>query len=64
MPKKVIFNNPPLTKKRFMSLLKKAATPVSEWKHGQVGKETSTGHHPDGCTETHKSQDNPEGKGG
>jgi len=35
---------PELTKKRFERLLKKAAQPVSEWKHGQEGTGTSVAH--------------------
>ena len=54
---------PPLTKKRFMRLLTKAAQPVSEWsKPDQEGKETSVDRLSDGCSDTHKSQDKTEGK--
>jgi hypothetical protein len=53
---------PPLTKKRFEGLLKKASKPISEWKHDQEGKETSVDHPSDGCTDTRKSQDRIVGK--
>jgi hypothetical protein len=64
MPKKINFNNPPLTKKRFEALLGKAAKPVSEWQHEQAGKEITDNRPSDGCIETGKNQDNPEGKEG
>lgn len=47
----------PLTKKRFEQILTKAAQPVSEWQHGQEGKETSEFHLSDGCSDKCKSQD-------
>ena len=40
---------PRLTKKGFERLLKKAAQPVSEWKHGQAETETSVARSSDGC---------------
>ena len=51
-----------LTKKGFERLLKKAAQPVSEWKHGQEGKETKVARPSDGCSGKRKCQDTPEGK--
>ena len=54
---------PPLTKKRFMGLLTKAAQPVSAWnKPDQEGKGTSVDHLSDGCIDTRKSQDKTVGK--
>ena len=65
MPKKIVFNNPPLTKKRFLGLLKKAAQPVSEWnKPDSEVKGTSDSHHADGCIGKRKSQGKIEGKEG
>ena len=56
---------PPLTKKRFESLLTKAAQPVSEWnKPSQEGKETKAENRADGYTETRKNPDTLEGKEG
>ena len=52
----------PLTKKRFERLLKKAAQPVLEWKHGQEVKGTSVAHPSGGCTGTRKNQGKTEGK--
>lgn len=54
----------PLTKKRFESLLKKAAQPVSEWQHGQEEKETSDIHPSDGRIGKCKNQGKIEGKEG
>ena len=54
----------PLTKKRFEALLKKAAQPVSEWKHAQEAKGTKVVHPSDGCSDKHKCPDNLEGKEG
>ncbi len=51
-----------LTKKRFERLLKKAAQPVSEWKHDQEGTETSVVRPSDGCSDKHKNQGKTEGK--
>ena len=47
----------PLTKKRFEQILRKAAQPVSEWKHGQEVKETSESHPSDGYSDKCTSQD-------
>ena len=51
-----------VTKKEFMTLLTKAARPVSEWKHDQEGKEKEESHLSDGCNDKRKSQDKTEGK--
>ena len=53
-----------ITKKEFMTVLTKAAQPVSEWKHDQEVSETSVAHPSDGCNETHRNQDTTEGKEG
>ncbi len=53
-----------LTKKQFERLLKKAAQPVSEWKHGQEGKGTSVARPSGGYSGKRKSQDKTEGKEG
>jgi hypothetical protein len=53
-----------LTKKCFEHLLKKAAQPVSEWKHGQEGKGTSVARPSGGCSGKHKSQGKTEDKEG
>jgi len=45
-----------ITKKEFMTVLTKAAQPVSEWQHDQEGTETSGSRPSDGCNETHKNQ--------
>ncbi len=63
MPKKFISNNHPLTKKRFEALLRKAAQPVSQWKHGQEGKGTSESRPSDGCSGKRKSRGKTEGTG-
>ena len=56
---------PPLTKKRFMRLIKKAAQPVSEWnKPDQEGKGTSESRPSDGYSGKRKNQDKIEGKEG
>ena len=54
----------PLTKKRFESLLTKAAQPVSSWKHSQEETGTSAFHPSDDCSDKHMSQDKTEGKEG
>lgn len=56
MSKRLSHNKKLLTKKRFESLLKKAAQPISEWQHGQEAKETSGIHPSDGCIGKRKSQ--------
>lgn len=48
---------PPLTKKRFMSLLSKAAQPVSEWSHDQESVQTSESHLSGDYSDTRKNQD-------
>lgn len=53
---------PPLTKKRFERLLNKAAQPVSEWKHGQEGTETTESHPSDDYSGKHKNQGKTEGE--
>lgn len=55
---------PPLTKGRFMRLLRKASQPVSEWQHDQEGTETSESHPSDDYNDTHRNQDKSEGKEG
>ena len=57
MTKKPVQKQPPLTKKRFEALLKKAAQPVSEWQHGQEAKETTESRLSDGYTDKRKNQD-------
>jgi len=52
----------PLSRKRFESLLKKAAQPKK--KSDQSKTRTSESHPSDGYTDTSKSQDIPEGKEG
>ena len=65
MPKKFVFNNPPLTKKRFEALLTKAAQPVSEWnKPAPKQIETRVARPSDGCIGKRKRQDKTEGKEG
>ena len=51
-----------LTKSRFMRILRKAAQPVSKWKHDQEETGTSESHPSDGYTDKCKSQDKTEGK--
>ena len=55
-------SQPPLTKKRFMKLLTKAAQPVSEWQHGQECSGTSVSHPSGDYNDTHKNQDKTVGK--
>ena len=50
----------PLTKKRFESLLRKSAQPVSEWTHDQVEKEISGNRPSDGCSDKCKNRDKTE----
>ena len=52
-----------LTKKKFEQLLKKAAQPVSEWKHGQEEKGTSVARPSGGYSGKRKSRGKTEGKG-
>jgi len=54
----------PLTKKKFESLLTKAAQPVSSWKRSQEETRTSASRPSDGCSDKHTSQDKTEGKKG
>ena len=51
-----------ITKKEFMTVLTKAAQPVSEWQHDQEEKETLESHLSDGCSGKCKSQGKTEGK--
>jgi len=53
-----------LTKKRFESLLKKAAQPVSEWKHAPKETGKSVVHLSGGCSDKRKSRDKTEGAKG
>lgn len=46
-----------LTKKQFEQLLKKAAQPVSEWKHVPKGIGTSAAHPSDGYSGKRKNRD-------
>jgi hypothetical protein len=48
--------NPILTKKQFEAILKKAAQPMSEWKHVPKETETSVAHPSDGYSDKRKSQ--------
>ena len=48
---------PPLTKRRFHRLLKKAAQPVSDWTPDQEASETSGNRLSDGYNDKRKSQD-------
>ena len=50
-----------LTKSKFMKILKKAAQPISDWKHDQEETETSESHPSDDYTDKRKSQDKIEG---
>ena len=61
MPKKFKFNNPPLTKKAFMSLLAKMAQPVPWKQSGLRSTGTSASHPYDGYSGKCKSQDKTEG---
>ena len=61
MTKKLI-NNKPLTKKRFESLLTKAAQPLSKKESAPKETETSVSHSVDDCSGRCKSQDKTEGK--
>lgn len=55
----------PLTKKRFESLLKKAAQPISEWnKPAQSKKQKAESRPSGGYSGKHKSQGKTEGKEG
>jgi hypothetical protein len=47
----------PVTKKEFMAVLKKAATPISEWQHDSGDSKTSAVHPSDGCSDKYKNQD-------
>jgi hypothetical protein len=49
-------NEKPLTKKAFERLLKKAAQPVSEWKHDQEGKGRSVARPSDGYSGRRKNR--------
>ena len=51
-----------LSKKQFHQILKKAAQPVSEWKHGQEERGTSVARPSGGYSGKRKSQDKTEGK--
>ena len=55
---------PPLTKKRFEKLLKKAAQPISEWGHDLEETETKASHPSDGYSGKHKNRGKTEGKEG
>jgi hypothetical protein len=61
MPKKIISNNPPLTKKRFETILRKVfttrANPQELLSGSKVGQ-TSVFHPSDGYSDRGKSQDN------
>ena len=46
-----------ITKREFMMVLKKAATPISEWQHDSKDLGTSVAHPSDGCNDKCKSQD-------
>ena len=51
-----------LTKTKFESLLKKAAQPVSEWKHAPKETGTLASRPSDGCSGKRKSRGKTEGK--
>lgn len=53
-----------LNKKQFELLLKKAAQPVSEWKHAQEVKRTKASHPSDDYSGKRKNRDKTEGKEG
>lgn len=66
MPKASKYNKDfrPLTKKRFMQILTKAAQPVLEGQHGQEVKETSDSHPYDGYSGKRRNQDKTVNKEG
>ena len=66
MPKESKYNKDfhPLTKKRFMQILTKAAQPVVEGQHDQEAKETSVVHHADDYIGKCKNQDKTVNKEG
>ena len=47
----------PITKKEFMTILKKAATPISEWQHDSKQTGTSESHLSDDYTDKCTNQD-------
>ena len=53
---KLPINRQQLTKEQFESLLRKAAQPISEWKHVPKGTKTTAVRPSDGCSGKRKSQ--------
>ena len=54
---------PPLTKARFLALLRRAAQPIKKdaGEPAPSSHQTAESHRPDGCTETHMHQGKTEG---